>query len=292
MGLDDAGALSDEYQAMPGPATLGRGFTRVAVQPLPAAGAAFLKVFTNDYWHRVVALTFTYTASASAGDRYPFINYLDASGNLIYQVPAAPVVPAGVAALISADLGQTNAFAAAVSQTITGNATAVTASQVIATMSLPAGTWVINSEVIFSGTTGAAEVDNLALNVAGVQVYAFLNGNSAGQQYNQQAQEVTIPAGGATVTITAIANGTATARYNVAMTATLQGSATYNPRLPDLVMQSAWQIQISATGILSGDQISAPVITSEHYSSSWASGAVTTDRERDIAWLRRQLLGG
>jgi hypothetical protein len=286
------GTLADIHQLMPRPATLGRGFTRVTAEASPAAGAGFAHTFGPDFWQRVVAVSFTFTTSAAAGNRYPQISYTDANSNLIYQMAATPAVNGGQAVAVAADLGQTAAFPASESASATGNATAVTAGQAIVTLALTQGDWVINWEVIFSGTTGAAEVDNCQLQQAGAAVANSINGNSAGQQYVQLAQQVQIPAAGAAMTINAIANGTATARYNVTIVATLTGSQLFNPRLPDLVMRPGWAFNVTAAGIQAGDQLSALVTTRERYSSTWADGSLAEDGERMWRLLRDRLLGG
>jgi hypothetical protein len=101
----------------------------------------------------------------------------------------------------------------------TGSFTSPGAGQVIATMTLAQGEYDLEWIVALGGTTSASEVNNFGLNVGAAQVAVSVNGSSSGSSYTQDTVTIRVPAGGATVTITAIGAGTAASVYRAQMVA-------------------------------------------------------------------------
>jgi hypothetical protein len=98
--------------------------------------------------------------------------------------------------------------------------TSPTAGQVLATATVPiAGTYTVNWNIILGGTLGTPERNNVALEVNGVTVGTSNNGINSGTVYTQNPQQIVIPAG-ATVTLNAIALGTAASVYSAGGTIT------------------------------------------------------------------------
>lgn len=142
----------------------------------------------------------------------------------------------------SADNSLTN------SATVTGPAAGAT----IASIVLPAGTWLIGWTVGYgAGAVAAAEQNNMQLTGLAANLPAIIPG-VANQQVIQQ--QVTLTTAGTTIAVKAIGAGTATAQYEAELTATPlvagfvrcfdgRGAATAQvttSQLPELGSQTEW----------------------------------------------------
>jgi hypothetical protein len=108
--------------------------------------------------------------------------------------------------------------------------TSATAGQVIASaagtpgapVSVLAGLYTVTWAVILKGTLLAADDGNIGLFLGAALVAQSINAENIGTLYTQPPCQVLVPAGGATVTVRAIATATVAAVYE----ATLTGSGT------------------------------------------------------------------
>lgn len=101
-----------------------------------------------------------------------------------------------------------------------GQQTGPTAGQTITSVSLGAGTWNVAWTVGLGGTTSGTETNNFELVNGTNVVLGSVNSSTSGQNFVQPAVTLTVPAGGGTVAIEAIANGTGTAIYRGQLVAT------------------------------------------------------------------------
>jgi hypothetical protein len=106
----------------------------------------------------------------------------------------------------------------------TGSQTSPGIGQVITSLALPAGTYTVSWTVGLGGTTSATDVDNFELLLGAAQLMTSMNASGSGSNYPQPGTTIVVPAGGATVAISAIAAGTAASVYRGQFTATPQGS--------------------------------------------------------------------
>jgi hypothetical protein len=255
-------------QLRPSAYVRGRGRLQLLKLPAPAAGAAFQRVVPGDYWERLIGVTFSYAAAAAAGVRIPVINYQDGDGFTFNQTPVPAVINGGETWAVYGDLSSTPGLQQGISQSAQGQQTAPAAGTTIASMTLSAGKWVVQWSILFEGTPAVAEVDNLQL-VLGANVIAISSNADASEfVYIQLAQVIDVPAGGATLAMKNIGVGTAAVTYVANMTATFQSAMSIYPELPDYILKSGWQVQITAAGINAADQISQVAFLAERYPSS------------------------
>lgn len=142
-------------------------------------------------------------------------------GTLLYVPPA---VAGAQGASINANGTVTNPSAGEI---ITG-----------ASAALPAGTYAVSWNVGLGGTTAAADVNNFQLVLGATPVLPSLNASTSGGVFSQLPTTITVPAGGAILSVQAIAQGTSTAVYRAQFTALPAASPGSSP-----VQQSArWTI--------------------------------------------------
>lgn len=285
------GTLADLATLMASPPEIRRGYTKWSQGASPAAGAAYTAQLSNDWWRRLLSLTCVYTASASAGQRIPVFNVLNPDGLLLNQTQLGPPISAGEAWLLSADTWGSNQFLGGPSVTADGVATGPLASQVICSAALTAGEWTANWQVGVGGTTGGVEQDNFQLVIGSTVLLVSENSQTSGNNTAQPAVTFEVPAGGATLAIQAVGNGTATAVYRAQFSASQSSGLAAYQQIPDLILPSGWQIQITATGMLSGDTITSITTIVEHYASNWADGSLGSDEERLARAIVRALRG-
>lgn len=267
----------DAYSAirmlMLAPPALGHGFTELVTLAQPAAGAALTRKVPLNVWERPRAVAFTYTAGVATPGRQPVIRYLSPDSQTIVEAPVGGQVgPSGV---VNCFAWPAAPAAAPVGLSIQGDAsvTSPALGATIASIALTQGTWTIQTGVRISGTVAAADNNNMALNLPG-GVSLTLNVPQGGSNLSQQnAVVIEVPAAGFTVTVTAVAAGTAGSIYTAQLTA-LPGEATsgYGP-LPDMLLRSGWSLQIAAIGMNALDQISAAFLFADRFPSGYASGA-------------------
>lgn len=135
------------------------------------------------------------------------------------------------------------------SSEVTGSVAAgsVNAGTVIASLAVPQGTYMVNWSGKFTGTTGGAETNNFGLYLNGVLQLQSQNAQTSGTNYPQIPVEITVPAGGGTITMQAINNATATAGYSAQIVAsTTSGGTPFTLQLGD----RTWNLSLPPTGIL------------------------------------------
>jgi hypothetical protein len=125
---------------------------------------------------------------------------------------------------IEAKILATGPAAAGTVTSASGSVAGTTAGQAIVTAApVAAGTYVVNWTVILGGTLGAAERNNVALQVNGVTVATSINGINSGTVYPQLPVQVTVPAGAVIGTII-VGAPTASSVYQAGVT--IQGQGT------------------------------------------------------------------
>lgn len=247
------------------------GWQEAIFPSAPASGANFTRAVPGQYWERLLSVTFTIAASAVASSRTPVVQLMDHNGSILSQSPGAPDVEAGDSVTAFLSPGQQIVTGGALSTSATNVVTSATAGQVITTLTLPGGRYNIAWQLAIGGTVGAPEQNNMALNANGVQIAVAELKGAAASPTPQPNMVVDIPAGGATVTITAVANATVGAQYFGQLTATpIQGQTWYAPIL-DTVMPSGWQVGIAINGIQAGDQISNIGMLVQRFPTSYTS---------------------
>lgn len=156
------------------------------------------------------------------------------------------------------------------------------AGQVIATVNVPQGTYLVTWIVGFaSGATAAAEIDNFQLMQGAVVQEVSSNGNTTSTFYSQPNDLIVVPAAGSVVTVNAVAAGTGTAVYRASLVLTATGG-----NQPVILSDNSARL----TGLApSGFQLdSGYQIESESQEQLWAivpvGGAPVTLSIRDEAW--------
>lgn len=273
------GTLADLRTLMAHPPGMRRGFTEYLPPVTPPAGGGYTYTVDRAWHERLVSVTFSFAASAAAAQRSIVLNLTNPEGVLINQTALTPQIAAGETWVVSADLEQGGVLNGAPSQSNEGTVTSPAAGATIASLTLPAGEYSISWLVGVTGTIGAPEVNNFELTNGAALVAQSVNESSTTVNYPQAAQQVTIPAGGATVAVKAVGLGTVAAVYAAQLTATwISGNASY-PQLPDIIVRSGWNAVLSVANVQAADQLSAVTILTERYSSALASGALEQDLE-------------
>lgn len=128
----------------------------------------------------------------------------------VLDTTVSELIVSGVACLCGWSLRTTSVQS---SQEVEGAVVSPGAGAAIATLALPQGEWSISWQVELSGTLAAGDINNLQLKQAAVVLLNSVNGNVVGQPYPQSPVTVSIPLGGANVTVNAIAAGTVGSNY-------------------------------------------------------------------------------
>lgn len=138
----------------------------------------------------------------------------------------------------------------------TGSATSPAAGGAITSLaSVPADEYTLNWQVELSGTLAAADANNFEVLVNGVQQAVSLNPAIAGV-YQQDPIQITVPPGGATISINAIALATVGAVYSA--TFSVVGGAPMEATIFDsgqVIGQSACPQGFADTQIMTDDGI-------------------------------------
>lgn len=254
-----------------------RSWTRILAQQSPAAGAAFSHAVPGDSWERLLAVTWTLTTSATAGNRLVTASWASGDGVIFDQEPASPWLGPSSSITGFADRVPGLAVPPAPSNAVTGSATSPAAGATIATVTLPQGTYTVSWSVMLTGTVAAADLDNFGLYVGANLVATSLNGINAGTSYPQPAVVIEVPAGGAALAVKAIGAGTASSVYSATIDAPQTAGLTCWTQIPDVTMASGWEFILGVTGIQAGDQLSGITMTIERFPSDYASGTLATD---------------
>lgn len=271
--------LADKATLLSAPPWMRRGHTLAKVEAQPAAGAGWTFTPSGTYWERPVAVNALLTTSSQAGNRVPFFFTATGDGTVIAQVQAGPAIPAGTAWTLSSSVSGLPVIQAGQAVTAYGTVTGPTTGQQITSLALAAGVYTIGWELGVGGTTSNSDVNNMALEVAGVTVSQGWMSSGSGNFNQQLAYTAFIPAGGATVSINAIGAGTATAIYRAQLVAQQTSPLASFTTLPDITLQAGWQFGLSLSGVQTNDQLSGILFTRERYPSNWADGSLQDDDE-------------
>lgn len=257
--------IADLLSLLNDPPSLGVGWQEAILPASPAAGTGFVRTVPGQTRERLIAATFTFAASATVGSRNPTLGIADNNGVLLAQSPAGPDIEAGDNLTAFLAKGLVTAAGPGLSLSNTSAVTSPAAGATIVSLSLPAGRYNVAWQIALGGTVGNPEQNNMALNVNAVQkAIAEIKGASTAPT-PQPPMIVDIPAGGATVTVTAIILGTVGAVYFAQVTATpVQGSTWYAP-VPDLIIPPGWQFHIDVSGIQAGDAITSIGLILQRY---------------------------
>lgn len=246
----------------------GRGFQVLEKPPQPASGGGFNYVVDGTYWRRLLALSFTFVTSVSAGDRVLNLQFLDGDGFVINQQGVINLQTANQSTNVSLDLAQGSGDENPQGIRIDGTVTSPTAGQAIASLSgLPNGSYQLEWTVELSGTLAAGtDNDNFKVVANGADVAQSSNLAVAGT-YPQEPVDFTQETG-ANVSIQAINLATVGAVYQVSVVINVLGNIILEGQIPDLTLKSGWQINLQLINPIAGDQISAIGMLFERYPSS------------------------
>jgi hypothetical protein len=255
----------------------GLGVTKMFKGVSPAAATGFTRTIPADYWERILSLAFNLVTSAVAGTRTLAVIFQDQDGNIFNLTPVSNEIGPSQNITAYADLASVTPVAVPASHQAEGSQAAPAAGTTIVSLALPSGGWSLNWLVQVSGAVAAAEVDNFALVSAGVQLDVSINGNVAGQPYQQQPAQVQIPIGGATVLVRNVALATAGTTYAAQLVATPANVPAAQVQLPDFLMHTGWAWGIQLGGAQAGDQLSGILILAERFPSDLAGGYQAAD---------------
>ena len=278
--------LADRHSLMGHPPRLRRGTTWVIKgQPAPAAGAGLVLAVPNDWWYRVLAIGFTFTADATVQYRTVGITYADGDGTVMAQVPALPLVYANQALAVQASLWPARTEPAPQSANSQGTAPAPGAfGTVCSLLALPAGTWTMGWQVEVTGAVAAGtDNDNMQL-AGGGRTFSRAAYPAVAGLYPQQPVTFVLPAP-TTINLQSVGAATAGTTYGGSMIATPAAPYPAQPQLPDMVLKSGMQVALTAGNFHGGDQISNVVVTVERYPSNWADGSLGADEDRQYRQL-------
>jgi hypothetical protein len=120
--------------------------------------------------------------------------------------------------------GPADPITPAASAVVTGTVTSATAGQIIATTAvLPAGIYAVSLITELNGTIGGGDQDNMELLVGASVVAVLVFGNITSTNFQYPPINVTVPAGGSTISVVAVALATASAVYRAMIVATKVG---------------------------------------------------------------------
>lgn len=277
-------AYSAIQRLMLSPPGLGRGWTELVRLTQPAAGSGLTRSVPNNVWWRPRAVRFLFTADTNTPPRQLVVRYLSPDAQIITETPVGIQVGPSGAVSCYAWPGAPATPQAGLSVEGSASVTSPALGATIASVTLPQGTWTINWAVRTSGTVAAADNNNMQLQQGAAVLEVADVPQGASNVSQQQAVVVTVPAGGATISVNAIALATVGAIYTAQINATPgETLAAYAP-LPDLLLRSGWQLQVTATGLQVGDQISAAFALVDMFPSGYASGADwQADQEAEAA---------
>ena len=283
--------FADVSRLMPSPPGLAHGFEQLVKATQPAAGASFTRTIQNDAWERIRAITFQLVTSAAAGNRQVLLNYADGDGFIFDQTPASQIVgPSGtVTGFLSnrsptagPQLGSLQAEGAVTNPGLAGTIASIAA--------VPAGVWQAAVTVFLSGTVTVADQDNMALAFGGAAnpVIAYPGVVNTPVTFTEVIE---LPAAHA-VTVQAIAAASGvSAVYNAELVLTSSAGIAYYANIPDHVLKSGYQVQLTVNGIQAGDQLSGIGILTERFPSDYAVGGIEDEEHRMLRALWA-LVGG
>lgn len=125
----------------------------------------------------------------------------------------------------------------------TGAVAVVGAGQVIVSEVIPAGTYVVNWNLVLGGVPTVADDDNCQLMLGATVIEIAVNGSTVSAAYPQTPVTVVVPTGGGTLQVQSIAAGSAAATYRVQLVATpTSGSGSTPAPVSVSVLDEAWLV--------------------------------------------------
>lgn len=133
--------------------------------------------------------------------------------------------------------------------------------QTIVSEGLPAGTYTVTWALVLGGTTSVSDDDNCQLMVGATVVEPAVNGSTVSQPYPQVPVVVTVPSGGATLSVQSIGAGSGTATYRVQLVAqpesvaqgiTSSPSGAYLPSGIPVTIDHCEEVWLAATSSTAG----------------------------------------
>lgn len=149
------------------------------------------------------------------------IDVTDQAAITVLDTTVSETIAAGLISLSGWSLRTTSLQSG---QSSEGAVNAPAAGATVLTLAMPQGQWTLSWEVEVSGTVGAPEVNNFQLLAGAIVLLNSLNGNTAGTPYPQSPITVSIPAGGANLTIKTINASTVGSVYSASISATPVGA--------------------------------------------------------------------
>jgi hypothetical protein len=255
-----------------------RGFANVLQPSLVATGTPWIYTIPAEYWTRLVSIIAPIATGAPSGDRIPFMAYNQGDGTSFAEVPIGEAIGGSVSVQCCAAIdGPALTVVSGKTLNAEGRQLGPGALTTICSAALAGGEWIVNWEVQLDGTTAAAEQNNFGLYNGGTLLATANNPSNVGGPYPQEPVVIAVGSGGGTLAIKNIAAATATAGYTGSFSAEPYGGTVAYAKLPDIIMQPGWQLEVGLTNIQSTDVIQNVVMLVEQYPSDWASG--TEDRE-------------
>jgi len=283
------GTLADLRTLMGNPPKLRRGFTQIDYPASPAAGSPFALTIDSSYWRRISALQFTLATAATAVQRQLSVGFADGNGTLFDSVPIVAIINKSTTVVPSGDLTALPLEGAGAGQDGYGTQTSPTAGTTIASAAtVQPGMYNVEWEVELQGTTAAGtDNDNFGLYLGGTLQLQSVNSYQGGS-YPQEPVELEVNSA-QLVTVKNIATATTGAVYSANLAVSASGPSSPRFRLPSIVLQPGWQLQINVTNQQAGDQISGIAILSERYASDYASGTDAREWETFADWIAWKL---
>lgn len=246
----------------------GPGRTSLLKLASPAAGAQFTRPTPGDYWERILAIAFQFTTGATVANRSAILQYMDGDGFTFAQVPILNDFTANQVWSAYLDRTAYSPVNQATTQSTYGTVTTPGAGAVIVQLAnLLPGEYQIEWVVELQGTPAAGtDNDNMAVNLSGTQKARSVNPAAVGT-YPQEPINLDVQSGN-TLNIAAIAAATAGAIYSGTLTVVPLQLGGLQGELPDFVMKSGWQIQVTVANMQATDQISNVAMLVERWPSS------------------------
>jgi hypothetical protein len=280
------GALADLRTLMGSPPKVRRGFTSNESFNAPAAGANFLYTVGADYWRRIRSMGFTFASSSTTADRELSLALADGGGSIFNAVPIAGLRASSVTTQLYGDPDAIPSPPPEQTPTTYGEQTSPTAGTTIATLtSVGPGVVTVDWIVEVAGTLAeGTDNDNFILQFNGSTAAQSVNPALAGI-YPQNPVDIESTVVNS-ITVKALNTASTGAIYSASVAAQLPGGSIIRFRVPDVMLQSGWQVQINVSNIQAADQIGNVFMLTEHYASDWASG---TDYAEEEAFMDRLL---
>lgn len=252
--------------------------------PAVTAGNNFTWTIDGGYWERLLALSFSFTASATPDNRAVTWQLTDGDGAIFNQVQVLPLVTASQTATGVLDFTIPVTSQTQESNSVYGTQTSPAALTTIATTPrLFPGAYQLSWIVELQGTVAAGvDNDNFGFYSGATQLFRSVNPAAVGS-YQQETTDFIVTTAGQ-YTLKNIAAATAGAVYSGELVITPIDQIFGEGQLPDETIPAGWSWSLQVSNIQAADQLTAVNFIIERYASDFANGGEQLERE---AWLRR-----